>query len=155
VITRHQADDEPAPRHSRIKWALVVGGLLALWALVPITRAWQGRVEVHVALAWITALVATGFVIGVAIIKRSIEQGHRGTRARIAAELHSGNVIPIRRNAGDETMVLAEVVPVAVGRARPTAGGATTTTRPGRQLSYTAGDATIDAWIQEVRDETG
>jgi hypothetical protein len=144
-------DEVPESAHRRTVRRLTILGLAALWALVPITRTWQGRVEVHVALAWITAVVATGFVLAAAVIIKSIERGHDKTRKRIAAEIHGGNVIPIRRNAGDETMVLAQLVPVAVGRARPTYG--TTITKPGRQLSYTAGDATIDAWIQEVKDE--
>lgn len=84
-----------------VRRPLVIIGLIALWALVPITHNWQGRVDVHVALAWITAAIATA----TALIVSAIEKGHQSTRQEYHIVAHE---------------IVREVVPPAPRRVQHT-----------------------------------
>lgn len=148
----------------RFSWAQA-----AAWS--PLGAAWIGgvvylrfvynRFDIIAAAVVVSLVIVTTVAIAATVVCRFIVSNHEQTRAHQARtrrlEAESPNVVPIRREpAGEETMILPTV---AVGRVPKDAlapgGGAPA--RPGRHLSYTAGDFTIDCALRDAleQDDTG
>lgn len=117
----------------------------------------HNHLDIKAALVVVCMFVVT-FVTGATLVLcRVVTRNHQLTRRHQEKvrrlEDEAPNVVPLRRNSVDEDTTVLPFV--AVGRARAMVGGGIPA-QPGRGLTFTAGDHTIDCALRdELEGGTG